>query len=94
MITIKFNDNTFEVKTITAAWNKIREIQKITPVYDLDGKTATIHLPDGMTTKRIPTIILFRRDKNGKIKFCDANKVIAYAGMHHLWVRSAASIYH
>ncbi len=79
MITIKFNYNTVEVKTISAAWNKIREIRNTTPVEDLDGKTATITLPEGVTTKRIPATILFRRNKNGKIEFRAADKVKAYA---------------
>ena len=69
MITIKFNHNTIEVKTISAAWNKIREIRNTIPAAELDGKTATVTLPEGLETKRIPATIQFRMNKKGKIEF-------------------------
>ena len=69
MITIKFNHNTIEVKTISAAWNKIREIRNTVPAAELDGKTATVTLPEGLETKRIPATIQFRMNKKGKIEF-------------------------
>ena len=78
MITIKFNHNTIEVKTISAAWNKIREIRNTTPAEELNGKTLTVTIPEGLKTKRIPANIVFKANKKGKIEF-RAVKTVATA---------------
>ena len=75
MITLNFNGNEITVKTISAAWNKIREIRNTTPTEELNGQILTVTLPEGLETKRIPAQILFRTNKNGKIEFKDAAKV-------------------
>ena len=63
------------VKTISAAWNKIREIRNTTPADELNGQILTVTMPESLKTNRIPARILFRTNKNGKIEFKDADKV-------------------
>ena len=63
------------VKTISAAWNKIREIRNTTPADELNGQILTVTMPESLKTGRIPTRILFRTNKNGKIEFKDYDKV-------------------
>lgn len=63
------------VKTISAAWNKIREIRNTTPADELNGQILTVTMPESLKTGRIPARILFRTNKNGKIEFKDYDKV-------------------
>ena len=77
MITLNFNGNEITVKTISAAWNKIREIRNTTPAEELNGKTLTVTLPEGLETKRIPANIQFRMNKKGKIEFRAVKTVVA-----------------
>ena len=63
------------VKTISAAWNKIREIRNTTPADELNGQILTVTMPESLKNGRIPARILFRTNKNGKIEFKDYDKV-------------------
>ena len=71
----RVNAEPIMVKTISAAWNKVREIRNTTPTEELNGQILAVTLPEGLETKRIPNRILFRLNKNGKIEFKDAEKV-------------------
>ena len=73
-ITLRLADETFEVKTISAAWNKVRELRN-TMGAELEGKVLEVVLPESITTDRIPNNILFKANKNGKIEFKDLAKV-------------------
>jgi len=71
----RVNAEPIMVKTISAAWNEIRKIRNTVPTEELNGQILAVTLPEGLETKRIPTRILFRANKNGKIEFKDAEKV-------------------
>lgn len=71
-----YDPETFEVKSISAAWNKARELRDSRGA-ELEGKILQVILPDGKTSNRIPRTILFRSNKNGKIEFRDFDKVKA-----------------
>ena len=73
-ITLRLATETFEVKTISAAWNKVRELRNIMGA-ELEGKVLEVILPETITTDRIPNNILFKANKNGKIEFKDIAKV-------------------
>ena len=73
-ITLRLATETFEVKTISAAWNKVRELRN-TMGTELEGKVLEVVLPENVTTNRIPNNILFKSNKNGKIEFKDLAKV-------------------
>ena len=73
-ITLRLATETFEVKTISAAWNKVRELRN-TMGAELEGKVLEVILPETVTTDRIPNNILFKANKNGKIEFKDLAKV-------------------
>ena len=73
-ITLRLATETFEVKTISAAWNKVRELRN-TMGAELEGKVLEVVLPETLTTDRIPNNILFKANKNGKIEFKDLAKV-------------------
>lgn len=73
-ITLRLAAETFEVKTISAAWNKVRELRN-TMGTELEGKVLEVVLPENVTTDRIPNNILFKANKNGKIEFKDLAKV-------------------
>ena len=73
-MTLRLATETFEVKTISAAWNKVRELRN-TMGAELEGKVLEVVLPETLTTDRIPNNILFKANKNGKIEFKDLAKV-------------------
>ena len=73
-ITLRLATETFEVKTISAAWNKVRELRN-TMGAELEGKVLEVILPETITTDRIPNNIIFKANKNGKIEFKDLAKV-------------------
>ena len=70
-----FNGEDIQVKTVSAAWNKIREIRNTTEPHVLEGTILTIELPEGETSNRIPEKILFKMNTKGKIEFKDLAKV-------------------
>ena len=72
-----FNGEDIQVKTISAAWNKIREIRNTTEPHVLEGTILTIELPEGETSNRIPEKILFKMNTKGKMEFKDLAKVQA-----------------
>ena len=72
-----FNGEDIQVKTISAAWNKIREIRNTTEPNVLEGTILTIELPEGETSNRIPEKILFKMNTKGKMEFKDLAKVQA-----------------
>ena len=72
-----FNGEDIQVKTVSAAWNKIREIRNTTEPHVLEGTILTIELPEGETSNRIPEKILFKMNTKGKMEFKDLTKVQA-----------------
>ena len=72
-----FNGEDIQVKTVSAAWNKIREIRNTTEPHVLEGTILTIELPEGETSNRIPEKILFKMNTKGKMEFKDYAKVKA-----------------
>ena len=72
-----FNGEDIQVKTVSAAWNKIREIRNTTEPNVLEGTILTIELPEGETSNRIPEKILFKMNTKGKMEFKDLTKVQA-----------------
>ena len=72
-----FNGEDLQVKTVSAAWNKIREIRNTTEPHVLEGTILTIELPEGETSNRIPEKILFKMNTKGKMEFKDLSKVQA-----------------
>ena len=72
-----FNGEDIQVKTVSAAWNKIREIRNTTEPHVLEGTIITIELPEGETSNRIPEKILFKMNTKGKMEFKDLAKVQA-----------------
>ena len=70
-----FNGEDIQVKTVSAAWNKIREIRNTTEPNVLEGTILTIELPEGETSNRIPEKILFKMNTKGKMEFKDLAKV-------------------
>lgn len=73
-ITLRLATETFEVKSISAAWNKIRELRDSRGSV-LEGQILEVILPETIITDRIPATILFKANKNGKIEFKDLAKV-------------------
>lgn len=83
MIGLKFKNietKTFEfpeaqVKSISAAWNQIREWRNTIPVEVLDGTILSVDA-DGepIQSDKIPAEILFKVNKKGKIEFKDNSK--------------------
>lgn len=72
-----FNGEDIQVKSISAAWNKIREIRDTTEAQVLEGTILTVELPEGETSNRIPEKILFKANTKGKMEFKDLAKVQA-----------------
>lgn len=72
-----FNGEDIQVKSISAAWNKIREIRDTTEPQVLEGTILTVELPEGETSNRIPEKILFKVNTKGKMEFKDLAKVQA-----------------
>ena len=75
-ITLRLATETFEVKSVSAAWNKVRELRD-TQGAALEGQVLEVILPESLITDRIPTAILFKANKNGKLEFKDLAKVKA-----------------
>lgn len=84
MISLKFKNTptkSFEipevwVKSVSAAWNQIREWRDTLPFEVLEG--AIIEVRDGdelINSTRIPSQILFKANKNGKLEFKDFTKI-------------------
>ena len=72
-----FNGEDIQVKTISAAWNKIREIRKNTIPMLLEGTILKVTGEEGQDMSRIPGEILFKMNIKGKIEFKDYAKVKA-----------------
>ena len=72
-----FNGEDIEVKSISAAWNKIREIRDTTEPQVLEGTVLTVELPEGEVSDRIPGKVLFKLNAKGKMEFKDFAKVEA-----------------
>ena len=79
MITLIHNNNSYEVKSISAAWNKIREIRDNTPVEDINETILKVDMGEAQPSDRLPLEILFRVNTKGKVEFKDLCKVIARA---------------
>lgn len=73
----------FEVKSISAAWNKLREIRDLDLSTDalpgdtnlLDGLLVTVNMGDLPISDRLPLEILFQVNTKGKIEFKDMQKI-------------------
>lgn len=84
MIILKFQDTetkTFAipevwVKSVSAAWNQIREWRDTLSFDLLEGAILLVD-QEGMPEKsnRIPDRIMFKANKNGKLEFKDATKL-------------------
>jgi hypothetical protein len=72
-----FNGEDIQVKSISAAWNKIREIRDTTEPQVLEGTILKVTGEEGQDMSRIPEQILFKANKNGKMEFKDLAKVKA-----------------
>jgi hypothetical protein len=79
MITLVHNTKSYEVKSISAAWNKIREIRDTTPVEEINETILEVDMGDLPISDRLPLEILFRVNAKGKVEFKDLAKVIARA---------------
>lgn len=84
MIALKFKNNENKsyaipevwVKSISAAWNQIREWRNTIPFDVLEGSILEIYEGDNpINSNRIPAQILFKANKNGKLEFKDYSKV-------------------
>lgn len=66
----------FEVKSISAAWNKIREIRDLdVSTALLDGLLITVNMGEEPASSRLPLEILFQINTKGKIEFKDMQKI-------------------
>ena len=74
---IGFNCEDIQVKSISAAWNKIREIRDTTEPQVLEGTILKVTGEDGQDMSRIPEQILFKLNAKGKMEFKDLAKVKA-----------------
>ena len=72
-----FNGEDIQVKSISAAWNKIREIRDTTNPQVLEGTILKVTGEEGQDMSRIPENILFKLNVKGKIEFKDLAKVKA-----------------
>ena len=79
MITLTHNNNSFEVKSISAAWNKIREIRDNTPVEEINETILKVDMGEAQPSDRLPLEILFRVNTKGKVEFKDLHKVLERA---------------
>ena len=84
MITLVHNTKSYEVKSISAAWNKIREIRDTTPAEEINETILEVDMGDLPISNRLPLEILFRVNTNGKVEFKDLSKVIARAEPIHV----------
>ena len=66
----------FEVKSISAAWNKLREIRDLdVSTALLDGMLVTVNMGGLSISDRLPLEIIFVINKKGKIEFKDVQKI-------------------
>jgi hypothetical protein len=72
-----FNGEDILVKSISAAWNKIREIRDTTNPQILEGTILKVTGEEGQDMSRIPEQILFKLNVKGKMEFKDLAKVKA-----------------
>ena len=72
-----FNGEDIQAKTISAAWNKIREIRKNAVPMLLEGTILKVTGEEGQDMSRIPEEILFKMNTKGKMEFKDYAKVKA-----------------
>lgn len=72
-----FNGEDIKVKSVSAAWNKIREIRKNTIPMLLEGSILKVTGEEGEDMNRIPEEILFKMNVKGKTEFKDYVKVKA-----------------
>jgi hypothetical protein len=72
-----FNGEDIQVKSISAAWNKIREIRDTTNPQVLEGTILKVTGEEGQDMSRIPEQILFKLNVKGKMEFKDLAKVKA-----------------
>lgn len=72
-----FNCEDIQVKSISAAWNKIREIRDTTESQVLEGTILKVTGEEGQDMSRIPEQILFKMNVKGKMEFKDLAKVKA-----------------
>ena len=72
-----FNCEDIQVKSISAAWNKIREIRDTTEPQVLEGTILKVSGEEGQDMSRIPEQILFKMNVKGKMEFKDLAKVKA-----------------
>jgi hypothetical protein len=69
-------NETFQVKSIAAAWNKLREIRDSINPANLIGTVARISTDDpNADMSRIPAKIMFLPNKAGKMEFRDVAKI-------------------
>ena len=79
MITLtRKSGETFTVKTVSAAWNLLRNLRNIIPAAQLEGELVlvTVTLQEGTNYDRIPQRILFHQNKKGKMEFKDYDKLL------------------
>lgn len=76
MIILTHNNNSFEVKSISAAWNKIREIRDNTPAEEINETILKVDMGEAQPSDRLPLEILFRVNTKGKVEFKDLHKVL------------------
>ena len=76
---INNNEIVAEVKSISAAWNKIREIRDNTPVEDINETILKVDMGEAQASDRLPLEILFRVNTKGKVEFKDLHKVLERA---------------
>ena len=79
MITLTHNNNSYEVKSISAAWNKIREIRDNTPAEEINEIVLKVDMGEAQPSDRLPLEILFRVNTKGKVEFKDLHKVLERA---------------
>lgn len=66
----------FEVKSISAAWKKLREIRDLdVSAALLDGLLVTVDMGDLPISDRLPREILFSLNTQGRIEFKDLQKI-------------------
>lgn len=69
-------NETFQVKSVSAAWNKIREIRDNNDPAQLIGTIARVTNDDPTADmSRIPAAITFLPNKKGKMEFKDLQKI-------------------
>ena len=79
MITLTHNNNSYEVKSVSAAWNKIREIRDNTPAEEINETILKVDMGEAQPSDRLPLEILFRVNTKGKVEFKDLHKVLERA---------------